>query len=101
MENSKYQFILIISGILTILGFSNLVFKVHVTKETEHLTFTWIFLILSAQLLLCLYSILNNSYNMYFPSVILIFGLLYILYIKLNYQVNMSVENDLKIKNIL
>lgn len=101
MDNSKYQFIIIISGILTILGFSNLVFKVHSTKETEHLTFTWIFLILSAQVLLILYGILNNSYGMYFPSVILIFGLVYILYIKLNYEVNMSVENDLKNKNII
>lgn len=101
MVNSKYQIIIIISGILTILGFSNLVLKVHTTKETEHLSFIWIFLILSAQSLLILYGILNNSYGIYFPSVVLIFGILYILYIKLNYEGNKSIEDELKKKDII
>ena len=76
VDHPKYQIIAVVSGILTILGFSHLVFRVHTTKETEHLTFTWIFLVLSAQILLMIYGILINSYGIYLPPIILISGLL-------------------------
>lgn len=101
IEHPKYQFIAIISGILTILGFSHLVFRVYSTKETNHLTFTWLFLILSAQTLLMIYGILNNAYGIYLPPIILISGLLYILYVKLSYETNSDVETKLKSKNII
>lgn len=101
VEHPKYQFIAIISGILTILGFSHLVFRVYNTKETTHLTFTWIFLILSSQILLMIYGILNNSYGIYLPPVILISGLLYILYVKLTYETTANIEDKLKSKNII
>ena len=84
MEHPKYQVIAGLAGILTLLAFSHLVYRVHITKETEHLTFLWIFLVLSAQSLLFLYGILNNAYGIYLPATILIAGLGYILYIKLN-----------------
>jgi len=83
MEHKKYEFIAIVSGILSILGFSHLVYRVYTTKETESLTFLWIFLVLSAQILLFLYGVLNNTYGIYLPAVILITGLLYILYVKI------------------
>lgn len=101
VEHPKYQFIAIISGILTILGFSHLVFRVYSTKETTHLTFTWLFLILSAQTLLMIYGILNNSYGIYLPPIILISGLLYILYVKLSYENTANIEDKLKLKNII
>jgi len=101
IDHPKYQFIAVISGILTILGFSHLVFRVYDTKETHHLTFTWLFLILSAQTLLMIYGILNNAYGIYLPPIIIISGLLYILYVKLNYEKNSYIENELKLKNII
>jgi uncharacterized protein with PQ loop repeat len=96
VEHPKYQFIAIISGILTILGFSHLVFRIYSTKETTHLTFTWLFVILSAQILLMIYGILNNSYGIYLPPIILISGLLYILYVKLSYENTENIEDKLK-----
>ena len=101
IDHPKYQGIAIISGILTILGFSHLVFRVYNTKVTEHLTFTWIFLILSAQILLMIYGILNNSYGIYLPPIIIISGLSYILYVKLTNSVDNTVESDLRAKNII
>lgn len=102
MENHpKYQFIAMIAGIFTILGFINLVSIVYNTKRTEHLTFTWIFLILTAQSLLVIYGILNKAYGIYLPSSIVCSGILYILYVKLNYEMAYKVETELKIKNIL
>jgi uncharacterized protein with PQ loop repeat len=101
MEHSKYQFIAVISGILTILAFSHLVHRVYTTKQTEHLTYVWALLILTAQSLLVLYGILNNAYGIYLPAIIIIIGISYVLYVKINYSVNNNVETQLKTKNII
>ena len=85
-DGPKYQIIAVISSILTILAFSHLIFNVHMTKETEHLSLIWIFLVLTAQSLLVVYGVINNSYGIYVPASILLIGVLYILYIKLNYD---------------
>lgn len=92
VDHPKYQFIAVLSGILTILGFSHLVFNVYYTKKTDHLTFIWLFLVISAQILLMIYGLLNKSYGIYLPPILLICGLLYILYVKLTYD-NLTYEN--------
>jgi uncharacterized protein with PQ loop repeat len=101
MEHPKYQIIAVISGILTILAFSHLVHRVYTTKQTEHLTYVWALLILTAQSLLVLYGILNNSYGIYLPAIIVVIGISYILYVKINYSVDNNVESQLKMKNII
>ena len=101
MEYPKYQYIAVISGILTIIAFSHLVHRVYTTKQTEHLTYTWALLILTAQSLLVLYGILNNAYGIYLPAIIVVIGISYILYVKINYSVNNNVETQLKTKNII
>jgi uncharacterized protein with PQ loop repeat len=101
MEYPKYQYIAVISGILTIIAFSHLVHRVYTTKQTEHLTYVWALLILTAQSLLVLYGILNNSYGIYLPAIIIVIGISYILYVKINYSVDNNVESQLKMKNII
>ena len=101
MEYPRYQYIAVISGILTILAFSHLVHRVYTTKQTEHLTYTWALLILTAQSLLVLYGILNNAYGIYLPAIILVIGICYILYVKINYSVDNKIETQLKNKNII
>lgn len=101
VDSPKYQFIAAISGILIILSFSHLVFRVYNTKSTEHLTFTWIFLLLSAQTLLMIYGLLNNAYGVYLPPMVIISGLLYILYVKISNSTDKNVETELKEKNII
>jgi uncharacterized protein with PQ loop repeat len=101
MEHPKYQIIAIISGILTILAFSHLVYRVYKTKQADHLTYTWALLILSAQSLLVLYGILNNTYGIYLPAIIIVIGISYILYVKINYSIDNNVESELKMKNII
>ena len=98
----KYQIIAIISGILTIMAFSNLVLTVYIKKEAEHLSYTWIMLVLTAQSLLVIYGLINNSYGIFIPSSIIIMGASYILFVKLNNNNNMKIiEDELKTKNIL
>ena len=84
----KYQFIAIISGFLTIFAFSHLFYNVYKTKNTVHLSYTWILLVLSAQSLLMIYGIINNAYGIYLPASIIILGLVYIVYVKINYNKN-------------
>jgi len=101
MDNQKYKLIAVIAGILTIIAFSSLVLRVHITKETEHLSYNWIFLILTAQSLLVIYGVINNSYGIYIPASIIVIGVLYILYIKLHFSDANQIEDELKLKNIL
>jgi uncharacterized protein with PQ loop repeat len=101
IENQKYHFIAVLSGILTILGFSSLILSVHTTKQTENLTYIWVLLVLLAQILLLIYATLNNLYGMYLSPIIIISGLLYIVYVKMSYENNVEIENNLKLKNIL
>jgi uncharacterized protein with PQ loop repeat len=76
------------------------VLSVHITKETAHLTFMWILLVLTAQSLLLIYGLINNSYGIYLPASILIVGVTYILYIKLTHIKNENVEDELRGKDI-
>ena len=100
-DEPKYQIIAVISSILTILAFSNLIFNVHMTKETEHLSLIWIFLVLTAQSLLVVYGLINNSFKNAVPASILILGVLYVIYIKANYSNTNLIEDELRTKNIL
>jgi hypothetical protein len=99
--DTKYKIIALLSGIFIVAGFSHLVIHVHFTKETEHLTYQWIALILCGQLLLALYSYLNNLYISCITSAFIIIGVLYISYVKFIYEKNNNISDDLKTKNIL
>lgn len=101
MNQPKYQIIAVIAGILAIMSISSLVLRVHITKDTEHLTYIWICLVLMAQSLLVIYGLINNSYGIYIPSTILILGVLYVLYVKIAYSKTTKIEDELRRKNIL
>jgi uncharacterized protein with PQ loop repeat len=103
VEQPKYKNIAIISSILTIVAFSYLVFRVHNTKETEHLTFIWLIIILLSQTLLFIYGFLNKFGFIYLQAFIILLGLIYILYIKIN-NVNVNdidIESELRKKQII
>jgi hypothetical protein len=83
---SKYNELTLISGILTIIAFSFLIEHVYVTKITDNLTYFWIFLNLTGQLLLFIYGKVNNVFGIYFTSFIIIVGISYVLYVKVTYS---------------
>lgn len=97
----KYQILPIISGCLTILAFSHVFNKTRLTRETDHISYTWILLVLSAQTLLTIYGIINGAYGIYLPALIIINEVLYILYIKLSNEKEYEIEKDLIDKQIL
>jgi uncharacterized protein with PQ loop repeat len=112
LSHPKYQVIAFIAGIFTLLALSNLIHRVYSTQNTEHLTYTWIFFILTAQTLLMIYGLLNKAYGIYIPALIVIAGINYILYVKWTnvvvnahnvnaHNVNTNIEKDLINKSIL
>jgi hypothetical protein len=97
----KYNELTTISGVLTIIAFSFLVYRVHITKITDHLTYLWIFLILIAQSLLIIYGRINHIIGLYFPALIVFSGVLYIFYVKTIYNETYFLMQELKSKDIL
>ena len=83
---TKYEELALISGIATIIAFSLLIQHVYVTKITENLTYFWIFLNLTGQSLLFAYGKINNIFGIYFPALVLVIGISYVLYIKITYN---------------
>jgi hypothetical protein len=81
----KYALLATISLMFNVFSFGSLILHVHTTKET--ISFNWYYLIgnLIAQILLIIYGVTNKAPEIYGPTLILICGLLYIIFIKLNY----------------
>lgn len=101
LKDNKYRYLLVISSILTISAFVNLVFRVHVTKDTEHLTYIWAILNLCAQILILSYGLVNKVHEMYIMSTVFILGIVYILYTKAIHEETEHIEKTLEDKNIL
>lgn len=97
----KYNELTTISGILTIIAFSFLVYRVHITKITNHLTYIWIFLVLTAQLMLIIYGKINHILGMYVSALIIFCGVLYVFYVKTMYNETYHLTQELKNKDIL
>jgi len=82
----KYGVLATTSLMFNVFSFLSLLLKVHKTKVTA--SFNWLYLIgnVIAQILLIIYGVANNAPEIYVPTILLIFGLLYIIYIKFVYH---------------
>jgi hypothetical protein len=106
ISNPKYQMLKheefpFISGILSITAFAFLIYEIYITKNTDGISFIWIFLILGAQLLMFMYGKLNHIQGLYIPATIFLIGILYILYVKLVYKETRKIEDELRNKSII
>lgn len=97
----KYLNILYLSRFLILLSFVNLIYKIYMTNDVSDLTYIWIMLVLSAQILLVFFGFVNNEWGVVVPSVLISAGVLYILVTKLTQSKNEQVKKELEKKNIL
>ena len=97
----KHEELAYMSGAFALIAFSFLVHHVYKTKNTDNLTYIWIFLIIIAQTLMYIYGKINHVQGLYIPAVIYIIGLAYILYVKVVYKETNKIEEELKDKNII
>ena len=98
---SKHEELTYISSIFALSAFSFLIYNVHQSKNTSHLEFLWIFLLITAQILMFIYGKLNHIHGLYVPASLYIMGLIYILYVKVVYKETNKIEAELKNKNII
>jgi uncharacterized protein with PQ loop repeat len=82
----KYGFLATTSLMFNVISFTSLLMSIYKTKVTA--SFNWLYLLgnIIAQMLLIIYGILNNAPEIYGPTILLLFGLLYIVYIKFTYH---------------
>ena len=97
----KHNELTMIAGALNISAFLILLYRIHITKITDHLTYLWIGLVLLAQMTLFIYGKINHIFGIYVPAFIIFSGILYILYVKIGYSDNKRVEDELQEKGII
>jgi hypothetical protein len=98
LKHEEFPFI---SVILSITAFVLLVYEIYITKNTDGITFIWIFLILISQSLMFIYGKLNHIHGLYIPATIFLIGMLYILYVKVVYKETRKIEDELRDKSII
>ena len=82
----RFESLIGVAGILGLVSFSSLIQQIYKTHNTTSLPWTWIIMNLAAQTLSMIYGIGNLSYGIVLPGILFMAGLLYVLYIKLNYK---------------
>ena len=85
---SKYASLATVSLMFNVFSFLSLLLHIHQTKITS--SFNWYYLIgnVIAQVLLIIYGAANKAPEIYGPTSLLIFGLMYIIFIKITYPMN-------------
>ena len=83
---AKYSVLATISLMFNVIAFTFLLMKIHISKNTS--TYNWSYLVgnVIAQVLLIIYGFLNNAPEVYGPTILLLFGLLYIVFVKATYN---------------
>jgi uncharacterized protein with PQ loop repeat len=79
---NKLEFLTWIAGILITISFTDLVYNVYRTQNTASLSYSWIFLLITAQLLYFIFGLVNDIEGIFIPSLIIILMVSYIFYVK-------------------
>jgi hypothetical protein len=79
---AKYEILAASAGILAIISFSTLLYKIFLTYNTTSLPWTWVISNLIAQTFMLIYGIANKLQGIIWPSFVFILGLVYITIIK-------------------
>jgi len=98
---NKYPNILLFGLFSLLIAFSIIFYRVHTTKETKHLSYTYFIMVILGQFSLLAYGILNDLKPMYISATIILLGIIYMLNIKLLYEVEDEIETEFKDKDIL
>ena len=80
--HNKLEYLTWIAGIIIIISFTDLVYNVYLTTNTSNLSYSWMVLIIAAQLLYLIFGLTNHIEGIYIPAVIIILMISYIFYVK-------------------
>jgi len=97
---AKLEILAASAGILGIISFSSLLYKIFLTYNTTSLPWTWVVTNISAQLLMLAYGIVNNLQGIIWPSVVFVLGLFYIVIIKSFHESHDEYNKSIGIKEV-
>jgi len=97
----KHEYYKYIATLLLMMAFATLVYRVYITKDVVNLSYLWLGLISSAQILLLIYGFDNSKIEVIIPAFFILLGALYILYLKLTQREQEELIKVLKDKDIL
>jgi hypothetical protein len=79
---AKFESLAASAGVLGIVSFSSLLYKIFLTYNTSSLPWTWIVTNITAQSLMLAYGVINKLHGIIWPSFVFLLGLVYIVIIK-------------------
>jgi len=97
---AKFESLAASAGILGIVSFSALLYKIFLTYNTSSLPWTWIVSNITAQSLMLAYGVINNLPGITWPSVVFLLGLVYIVIIKSFHETHDTYNKSIGIKEV-
>lgn len=80
---AKYEFLAGFASSLGLFAFMTIVYRIYILQNTMSLTTASLFSNLISQLFLFIYAYKNNLKGLVYPIYLYIFGIVYILYVKI------------------
>jgi hypothetical protein len=81
----KYEPIAALALSINMISFFTLLRRIHITKNTTTLSWYYLVGIIISQILFLFYAYVNNAYGIFYSTLVLLCGILYISYVKLVY----------------
>ena len=97
---AKLEILAASAGILGIISFSALLYKIFLTYNTTSLPWTWVVSNMSAQLLMLAYGYINKLPGITWPSFVFVLGLIYIVIIKVFHESHDEYNKSIGIKEV-
>ena len=97
---AKFESLAATAGILGIVSFSALLYKIFLTYNTSSLPWTWVVSNITAQSLMLAYGVINNLPGITWPSFVFLLGLVYIVIIKSFHETHDTYNKSIGIKEV-
>ena len=88
----KYEYLSSISLLLNIFSFITLIVNVYKTENTTNFTWFYLFGNVISQTILIIYAKINNAWGIYFPTIFILLGILFILLVKIKSHLHNKIK---------
>jgi uncharacterized protein with PQ loop repeat len=97
---AKFESLAASAGVLGIVSFSALLYKIFLTYNTSSLPWTWVVSNITAQSLMLAYGVINKLPGITWPSFVFLLGLVYIVVIKSFHETHDTYNKSVGIKEV-
>ena len=97
---AKFESLAATAGVLGIVSFSALLYKIFLTYNTSSLPWTWVVSNITAQSLMLAYGVINKLPGITWPSFVFLLGLVYIVVIKSFHETHDTYNKSVGIKEV-